>query len=287
MLLHTLLVAGVVVVLIALTTILDEMGEVGTHHYTVLGAVRFTLLKLPAQGYQLFPMVMLVGTLLALGSLAHSSELTAMQAGGFTVRQLLWALVKSGLALLLLVALMGELWAPKWDQLARQARAVELGKTLHHTPKTGYWFRQQQEFVNVQRLLPDGAIFGVDIFRFHANGQLQEVVRAQRGRFNAGQWQLTTVQISRFHTDFSVKSEQLNEWLWSSQLTPAVMGLVAVPPEQMALLELRDYIAYQQAHQLDAAIYELSFWSRLMAPLSSLAMILLAVPFVLVTHQPP
>lgn len=278
---HTTLVLGVVVALIGLINFLDEVEVIGQHHYTLASAVRFTLMVLPAQLYQLFPVVMLVGTLLALGTLAASSELTAMRAGGFTLSQLMLALIKSTLLLLVAVALVGELGAPRWEQLARQARSVELGQTLHHTQAQGYWFRQQQAFVNVKRLLADGSIYGIDIFEFNSQQQLSRYIRAQRGLFTGQSWRLQQVEQIEFGADFSLQRRYHPQWLWPSSLTPQMMGLVAVRPEHMPLLELIDYIAYQRQHQLEALPYELSFWSRVFAPLSSLMMILLAVPFVM------
>src|SRR2546430_4105832 len=72
-----LLVMLVVLVLGALFVFIDQQDDIGTGHYTALGAFWYTLLNMPQLAYELLPITALIGSLLGLGSLARSEEHTS------------------------------------------------------------------------------------------------------------------------------------------------------------------------------------------------------------------
>ena len=63
-------------------------------------------------------------------------------------------------------------------------------------------------------------------------------------------------------------------------MNPDVVNVVSVTPENLSIGKLRGYIDYLNDNALDSREYELWFWSKLIAPFTIAAMILLALPFV-------
>src|SRR5438105_14340487 len=80
-----LLVMLVVLVLGALFVYIDQQDDIGTGHYTALGAFWYTLLNMPQLAYELLPITALIGSLLGLGSLPRGSELTVGRASGVSI----------------------------------------------------------------------------------------------------------------------------------------------------------------------------------------------------------
>jgi lipopolysaccharide export system permease protein len=58
------------------------------------------------------------------------------------------------------------------------------------------------------------------------------------------------------------------------------MAVFLVQPDQLSLLQLRQYIAHLSANVQDTRNFELAYWSKLTLPVSAAVMLLLAIPFV-------
>src|SRR2546429_1712508 len=118
-----LLVMLVVLVLGALFVFIDQQDDIGTGHYTALGAFWYTLLNLPQLAYELLPITALIGSLLGLGSLARGSELTVVRASGVSIARPAGLSLLSGLLLILVELLLGEVLPPPLQQAARGEKA--------------------------------------------------------------------------------------------------------------------------------------------------------------------
>ena len=90
-----------------ITAFAEELDEIGEGDYTALNALLFVLYTLPRRAYELFPTSAVIGCIMGLGTLAASSELTALRAAGLSrMRISLGALLVVGLltAVMVLVA---------------------------------------------------------------------------------------------------------------------------------------------------------------------------------------
>lgn len=276
---HTLAVMLVLLSLYFFSTFVTEVGEVGRGHYTMLDALQFSIMLLPRQVYELFPLVALMGTMLGLGALANTSELTVMRASGISVQQILREVLKVGALMVVIAAILGEVVAPPLEKEARLQRARALSEKISVNAKSGLWAREGDTFINITRLLGDGRASGVHLYRFDDQGRLLETTSARQGNYKDKAWQLQRV----LHTYFGEKriTRRFEKTMaWKSSLTPDVIDVVAIPPENLSILDLRDYIKYLHENELASQRYELSYWVRIMTPFATAGMILLAVPFV-------
>jgi lipopolysaccharide export system permease protein len=67
--------------------LINELDDVGKGRYRLAHAFLFVLLSLPGHVYELFPIAVLIGTLVALSTLAANSEYTVMRVSGFSPLQ--------------------------------------------------------------------------------------------------------------------------------------------------------------------------------------------------------
>lgn len=276
---HTLVVMVVLVSMYFFSTLVDEMDYVGKGRYTMAVALQYGLMLLPRQAYELFPMVALLGSMLGLGTLASSHELTVIRAAGVSVRRIMLAVMKMALLLMLVVALVGEFMAPALEQKARIVRASAMTNNVSLNVKEGLWARDGNTFIHIERLLPDGLATGVALYVFDEQRRLQEMIRVAQAKYQPDGWRLHTVSKSRIGEQ-GVTTEHLPDQLWPTSLTPEVINVAVLPADKLAIWELVGYISYTRANGLDARIYELSLWTRIIAPLATGGMMLLAVPFI-------
>ena len=80
--------------------------------------------------------------------------------------------------------------------------------------------------------------------------------------------------------DEGVEAQHSASSRWATLVDPRLASLLTRDAGTLSLPELRRYIAYLQGNASDAAFYRLAWWQRLAAPLSVLAMLLLAVSLV-------
>ncbi len=276
---HTLVVMVVLLSMYFFSTLVDELDYVGQGRYTTLIALQYGLMLLPRQAYELFPMVALLGGMLGLGTLASSNELTVIRAAGVSVRRIMLAVMKMALLLMLAVALIGELAAPRLEQQARVVRAQSLSQNVSLNVKEGLWARDGDTYINIRRLLPGGLAHDVSLYVFDAGQRLREMVRAKEAVYRDGGWVLRQAARSRIGTD-GVESAAVAEQRWATSLTPEVINVAALPPDKLAIWELTGYVGYTRDNSLDASVYELALWTRLLAPFATGGMMLLAVPFI-------
>ena len=187
--------------------------------------------------------------------------------------------MKAGLVLIVLAMVIGEAIAPPMTQYAQLQKAHSLSQKISLNTDYGLWARDGQVFIHVRRVESDGRLTGIQLYNFDDKQALQSIVVAASAHHRGEDWQLEKV----VQTDFlpgGAQKKTFKHLIWKSLLKPELVDVVSIQPEFLSIWKLKDYIDYLQENNLDASLYELSFWSKLMMPLTITAMVLLAVPFV-------
>lgn len=275
---HIAMVLSVLLALYFFTTLMAEIGVVGRGSYSIADAVEYSFMLLPRQAYELFPLVALVGAILGIGSLASSNELTVLRAAGVSVNRMMLIVMKSGVLIILLVVAMGETVAPYIEKSAQQDRLMKLEINISANTSDGLWARDGRDFINISALYPDGIASQLVRYRFDGIRMIG-IDSAPNGRYKDGVWVVGPVVKTNFD-ESSVTTHKVESETWRSTLTPDVVGIAAMAPENLALWELLDLVAYLQDNGLASERYETAMWMRIFSPLATGGMILLALPFI-------
>lgn len=272
----------VLLVLAALSvffTFVGEFSHVGQGSYGVLQALGYSLLLLPEQSLTLFPTAMLMGTLLGLGGLASSNELMVMRTAGISIRRIAVSALLGGLAMAVLVALIGEYLAPPANRYANNTRSLQMYGRIGSLSGHGVWARDGDVFVNVRKLSGQGLIRDIYIYRFD-QGRLTSASHAAEARFEHGEWTLHDIATTRLNGTTEAEATHRDSAVWSTLLDPGMLRLFIVNPRSLSARGLQRYIGYLQQNDLDATRYRITFWSKIVRPVTVLVMVLLAIPFV-------
>lgn len=270
---------AVLLVLVTFVQVVDELGDVGRGNYTTTDALVYVALNIPQTLYELFPMAVLLGSLVGLGALAAGSELTAMRAAGYSVRRIAGATLRAGVLLILLSLLIGEALAPSAQRLAETNRNEKLNENMALRTANGYWARDGQSYINIGNVLPDGSLRDLRIQDYSPSGELSQVTHAAAAAWVNGDWTLFQIRRTRFEQD-RVIALSLPSAPWQTRLEPRMMDLVIVRPRMLSTFGLMRYIQFMNDNGQDATIYEVAMWTKLFTPLTILAMILLTIPVV-------
>lgn len=268
--------------LLALFSFFDLIGSVdrvGQGDLTWGRLLWYTALTLPGHAYELLPVAVLIGSLAALSQLVANSEFTVIRASGLSLWRTMAYLGLAGVFFALLTLLLGEWLAPHSEQKARQVWLSALKANLTAQTESGFWLKEGRNIVNSRYILPDGSLQDVRIFRFDAGQRLLGLDLAERASHVRGElWRLQMVRRIRYQAG-RVSNEQVATLDWPSQLSPDVLQVFMVVPEQLSAANLSRYIRHLQANGQQTARYQIALWAKLLYPLACLAMVLIALPF--------
>lgn len=271
-------VLGIIVGLALLFAYIDELGDISAS-YGLLDAGIWVLLTIPRRTYEMLPMAALIGCLIGLGNLASSSELTIMRAAGVSIRRIVWAVMKPMLVIMLAGVLIGEYLAPWSENLAQANRAMAQGGGEAQSSKRGLWHRQGDEFIHINAVQPNGVLLGVTRYQFDAERNLLSASFARRALFQSDHWQLEDVVTTQLQEQSTAVVNSPSQ-RWDVQLNPQLLGTVVLEPEALSVTGLWRYIHYLADQGLANGRYWLAFWTKILQPLVTAALVLMAISFI-------
>jgi len=268
----------VIVSLDAIAALVAELGEL-QGDYAFGEALIYVGLTLPSSIYDNIPFSSLVGCLIGLGILANSSELVVMRAAGVSVAQITWAVMKPVLLFIGLGLFLGEYVTPLSDQIAESRRAIAQGDTRALESRHGLWNREGNEFMHFNAVLPNGKLFGVTRYQFSESGELKASSFARTAIYQGDHW----LEEEGRETRFSPQGTEVHEFTlrpWQTQLSPQLLNILVLEADALSIQNLYSYANYLAEQGLNSAEYWLAFWKKLLQPLVTASLVLIAVSFV-------
>ena len=264
--------------LFSLLEFVEQLASVGEGNYSVADAFAYVALTAPARLLQVMPVSMLLGCLLSLGTLARGSELIAMLSLGISERRIIGSVLWLAIPIVVSLFLLMEFAIPPAQQLAQERRASALSSSLTHHADT-FWAQHGRQYLNVQRFEPGGTPLGIDIYSFHDDGAVDSIIHAERASIrHDGTWLLSGVSRKSLKASELV-TDHLDTLSWHSFITPRQIQFLMLPPNSAPPIGLYEHIRNLQPDQT-ATRYEQELWSKITLPLSLVAMVIVAVPFI-------
>ena len=274
------LVFAALLMLFAFLDFIHELSVMGYGKYSLGYVVAFVMLTIPGHIYELFPVAVLIGTIIAVVQMAARSELTIYRVSGASTLQMLTALAKIALPMIIISFLCGEFIAPPAERMAQKLRLKALNTQVSlQAFRSGVWVKDDYSFVNVRSVMPDTSLDDIDIYNFDDTFHLKTIVHAAHATYlEPGSWQLDTVMQTRFDKA-GVSIQSVPTQAWQSALTPGILSVMLVVPEQMSAYDLYQYVAHLKENKQQSARYEIAMWNKLVYPFALLVMMVLALPF--------
>jgi len=274
------LVFAALLMLFAFLDLIHELSVMGHGNYHIGYVLLFVLLTVPSHIYDLFPVAILIGTIFALVQMAANSELIIYRSSGASLQQMVIALLKIGLPLVLLSFFCGELLAPPSERMAQNLRLkAQNAEVKLKEFRTGVWVKDERSFVNVKNVLPDTSLLNISIYEFDTSYHLHSITTANSATFiEQNRWQLEGVKQTLFNQHGTTVNNR-SDMEWNSVLNPDLLSVLLVVPEQMSAWNLSQYVQYLRDNHQKTARYEIAMWTKLVYPFAVLVMMLLALPF--------
>jgi lipopolysaccharide export system permease protein len=265
--------------LFAFFDLIKELSDLGTGDYHLQQVFTYVLLSLPAHAYELFPVVVLIGTLYVLAHLASNSEYTVMRGSGLSPARAAGSLAKIGLAFVVGIFVVGEWVAPAAEEEAQKLKQRSMSELIGQDLQSGLWFKDEGSFINVREARQAKLLQGVKIFEFDGEYRLRQTTAAQLAEYRGqGLWMLSDVVQTRF-TPEGPRTARHAQWEWRSRVTPDMLDALLVRPERMSAFALHKYTQHLAGNRQKTERYEIAMWKKVFYPLATLVMMALALPF--------
>lgn len=271
----------VMVIVLSLDLVFGFIAEMEDlrNSYEASDALFYLLMTLPRRIYDYLPLGAFMGCLVGLGALAKNSELTVVRASGVSVARIAFSSLKPAFLVVCLSLVLGEFVAPYAEKIAQSDKAVKRGAQSNIVYGQGLWHKEGNSFIHVNAVEPNGALHGVSINYYNDERVLSYSLFAKRALYHQERWSLIDVQKTQFVDGRSVvTSDSLLGW--DTSLTPALLSVLIVKPDNLSITGLRSYATYLAEQNLDSGVYELSFWKKVLQPATTIALVLVAISFV-------
>lgn len=263
--------------LVALASLLDMMAHADevVAGDGVAALWRYFALRLPVIVSKLLPFSVLIAALLALVSLVRHGEIVVMLGAGVSS----WRLV---LALLPVVGLLGgtHFWldntaVPSATAELRAWAVADYGATAEGSGRT--WLREGTDVIRLGTLDAgdSGRLTDVTIFQRDEGGIFTARIDAATVVLEAGAWVLYDVK----RYDVAANAvETIARLPWAGSLRSDLLSTLMAHPRELSLGDVWRYLGAPEFGSRPLYVYETWFNRKIVVPLASLLMVLVAVP---------
>ncbi|MDY3331223.1 MAG: LPS export ABC transporter permease LptG [Pelistega sp.] len=271
---------------------LDDLSE----KFTFMSLLYMQALQVPNRLYDLLPICVLIGTVIALAGLAQRNELVILRVSGISSKRLLWMLWLITIPFMIFALLVSEVVTPYTEKKASDYAISALGKNSTKM-NSGYWFREPADenhyrVINIRRLDSSTAVSNINVFEYNtANNQLAQAVSAAKGRLQNGELTLDNVTIRTLASNIEQiltladapletlsKTSSQKSMTFKTSLTSERLVATELQPDKMSTPDLLNYVQYLEENNLQTNRHIVALWRKGSYPFTLLVMITLAAP---------
>ncbi|NHC60417.1 LPS export ABC transporter permease LptG [Paenalcaligenes suwonensis] len=275
--------------------LIDELDKVNKN-FTLLNLFYLESLQLPTRLYELLPIGLLIGAVLALASLAQRNELVILRVSGVSGLGMLGMLWVVTIPLMVGAFLLSEYITPAVQIKASEAQLQLLGRSGGGRLSSGYWFKENtadggSRIINIRQIQASGQVSDITVLEMLPEQALDTLTQAPSGQFHSNGLRLDNATIITIDPTASqaLHAETAPEKPLSTMSTEPTLEvrtaltadrLIAriLTPEMMSASDLIEYIAYLKANELQTDRQMVALWRKIAYPFTLLVMMTIAAP---------
>jgi len=267
---------------------LAELDEIGNGSYTILEAIKYIVLIIPEVAYGHASSIILLGCVLGMGHLATTNQLVVMRISGISIFKLTFITVRTAIIFIVVFIAIGEGLAPYLSEKAKKDRSSALGFNLVSQNQEGFWIKDGNNIINVQKNF-DGALFSdITIFEINASNKINTIVNSSSAVFdgqslNLGETSIYSVDESKLRN--AILFQKKADYIQTVSFDKDLIESLKKHPEDLTTWKIFKQIQFLSDNKLRAGLFEVELYKRLIKPVTLIAMILLAMLFIFGTNR--
>jgi lipopolysaccharide export system permease protein len=278
------------VVLYMIVDFLDRLDILLRHDASLSASVRYFVFKIPLMITHVLPAATLVATLLSLGMLARSNEITAWRASGVSLWQTGRPVLVAAMAISLCAFAWEEFVVPYAARQFEHVNRVEIRKLPEKSLLSDrqIWFQGREGFYNVDLVdMRRKTLYGLTIYRVTPDFEIAAIIEVDSATWTGDRWHTTGIVE---HAEES--GGDLNTRTWpdgTDLIEEPINEFLAIKrnPEELSYRELRDRIDGLSRKGIDASHLRVDLNLKLAVPFAALVLAWIGVPIAgAVRHLP-
>jgi len=280
-LLYSFLVSAVFVFIIDTAELSRRISKAGDGD--IILAIKLSFFKFPEMVFEIFPFIILFGSLATFYNMAKSSELVIFRSSGISIWKILTPpiLVVSIIGLFLILALQPFIafTSAKFKEL--EARSIRGQLSLITLSENGLWLKEENLENNTYYIIHSlgmdkryGNIENVIFFNYQENGNLLRRIDADNAQLTSGKWSLSNAWIKETEKTVFYENYSINTNLTIDQIQENFS-----PPETISFWALPNFITIAEEAGFASQRHKTRFFNLIIFPFFLVAMVLAAAPF--------
>jgi lipopolysaccharide export system permease protein len=275
-----LLVFMLMAALFSILELVGQLDDIGKGRYQMRDAFMYVVYTFPGRILSLAAVSSLLGSIVALGTLANGDELLAMRACGFSVSRIAWVVLRAGTVIMLAVLLLAQFVVPPLEQQARIDRELALSDLGTLLPEGGFWTLDNNRFINVGSSTYGGGLNDISVYTFGEEGEPSSYVTAREAKIGRdGRWICRDARQITF-LDQSIVDRKIPALTLDVFLKAKQVDILSVTPDMLSITDLYKYVQILRERGQNTDQYILALWQKITLPLKVGAMLLFSLPFV-------
>ncbi len=242
----------------------------------------YFLCKTPEIIFQITPMAVLMGTILAIGTLAKNSEITAMRSSGVSLFQIGKPILATAAITSLFLVLMQEFITPAANEKMGYIEQVVVKKKGPSAffLQENIWLRAEKLILQAKFFTPEtSTLKGITIWEVGEGLKPVSRIDAGSGTPVQGGWLLSGVTKTNFSPTGAINSTSSDSLLVRLDIVADDLKVVTRAAEEMGFTALRRYCKTISENGYDATRYLTLLHSKISLPFAALVMAFLGIPF--------
>jgi len=262
---------------------LAELSDIGKVDYTSIKAIQYILLIMPEVVYSHASSIILLGCVLGMGHLATTNQLIVMRISGISIFKLTLITVRTAIIFIAIFISIGEGFAPYSSDKAEKVRTKALGINLASQNQEGFWIKDGDNIINVQKNFDGKTFSDITIFEISSSNKINTIKNANIAIFdgqslNLSETSIYSIDESKFKNAISFQKEE--DYIQAVSFDKDLIESLKKHPEDLTTWKIFKQIQFLSENKLRAGLFEVELYKRLIKPVTLVAMILLAMLFI-------
>lgn len=259
--------------LTVIITFIDMTRHLGKGDIDFLFLLYYSLMLLPSRLVYLFPVSLLLGSVIGLGLLSKNSELVILESCGMSKARIIFSSFKMVLPVIIVFSVAAQTVFPKLQQYAENQFNYYSSEGRVSRTSWGIWLREGNSFISIRAVMSDSSVYDITRYDFD-DINLKSVLTAEKGLYNGSSWDMFGVKRIDY-TEDGLKISTMASDQWELYLNPERIDIFHFKSSELSVPALIDYIDYLESNNIDAGRFKAILYKLLLAPLMMILMLLI------------
>lgn len=252
---------------------LSELKNIGTNQYDFILLIKYIIFLVPQNILDIFPYALLIGSMIAFGSMSYHSEIIALNSLGIGIKKTILIILLQTFFIAMIVTFAGNWAAPDSAAYAQNIKNTALKK---NSMNKEIWFKGKETIINVKRVITDHNLENIEIYYIN-NGTMSSILTADNARYNT-EWNLENIKIIDIENNKIINKK--STIISSDNFIPfQVLKSSFSKKRYHSIQDLYDNIIFFDERGIYYEAHKIAFWQKIFLPFSCCIIVFISIPF--------